>query len=285
VVLSGFTVAWVFAAMTLSPSRLARKLWRRAAQIGGVAYATNIVSAVALDAMGGHLSAASVVAPALLARPWSISWVLLPTTALLLLAPGVLLLAGRVGAQRLFVSATVLGLVMHGPGSAVMKAASISTLPIVTHLNLGTLVGIVVLGVWGLTLALVVRRHSITAFAAVYAGLSVAVMALDSVIDVPQFVSIVSRFGAFLGVATVLFATPGLRIVRGPLELLGRNALLVFVAHRFLEQAENAVLGRVVSAEAAGVIVAVTAVATMLWMCRYKEAHPALATRLKTVGF
>ena len=284
VVLSGFTVAWVFAERALAARAVARRLWKRAGQLAVIAYLSNAASACALDLLGGTLTPETLGGVLRLDRPWSISWVLLPTVVLLLLAPAVLEAAKRVGATGLFASATILGLLFHGPARFVLEALERNAVGAALHLDLGRLFGIVLVGLWGLTLALVVRRVRLLAFAEVYAVSSVAVFAAGYYFHVTPFVGIVSRFGLLLGVAALIFVAPGTALVRATLQLLGRNALLVFIGHRLLEQTQRHALARVLGPEATAAAVTATTLAILFAVCHYRESHAALSTRLKRVG-
>lgn len=286
VVLSGFTVAWVFGERILRPGASGWKLYRRGLQIGSIAFLSNLVSRLIVDAVEGCLTRASVFETVTLQREWSISWILLPTTLLLLVSPWILRLGRLVGPLRLLALTTIGGLLVHGWLQGPLIAWSLSTRAAGVHLDPASLVTILTLGLWGLALALWARRFDLTWFVTGLAVTCVGLMSIDALWPLPGFVSAVSRFGVFFGVGLLVTVLPLPGQLARALALLGRNALLVFVSHRLLMQLECRLLGQLVSPSALALLMTATVLAGMLICCHVRESlPPRLAAAVKAVGF
>lgn len=284
VVLTGFTIAWVFGARLLQPAASGWPLYRRALQIGSIAVLTNVLSRAVVDAAGGQLSWSSIAATLLMQREWSISWILLPTTVLLALSPW-LLRAGRVvGPANLLIGATALGLVLQGVLHPVLTESSIWFVQQGFYLEPGRLITATSLGIWGLALALWARRFPMISFAAAFSVASVGLMVADSWVGLPAFAGAVSRFGVFFGVGLLATVLPMPAVFAGSLSLIGRNALLVFVSHRFYMQAEARLLNGAVTPETAGAVMSLVTLALILATCYVRESHRGLSSALKRVG-
>jgi uncharacterized membrane protein len=68
------------------------------------------------------------------------------------------------------------------------------------------------------------------------------------------------------------------------LAMLGRNSLLVFLAHRLILQVQVHTVMGVLNPQVAGPLMTVITALLLLAACRIREATPALSTRLKRVG-
>ncbi len=284
VVLSGFTIAWVFAARVLQDGQGARTLYRRGLQVGLVALGSNLASHVFMDASRGALAWASVSDTLLLRREWSLSWILVPTSALLLLSPWLVRVGNALGSLRFLALATIAGWLVFGPVWAPLNDWSASVTSAGVHFPPGRLVTGLALGTWGLAVALWARRFSLAPFAAGFAALSAAALLAGLIAPLPLFANAAARFGLFFGGALSLAVLPLPSFVPATCRLLGRNALLVFVAHRlYLQVQARAILGHV-SPEAAGTVMTVAGLTLILATCHLRESHRGLSAALKRVG-
>jgi hypothetical protein len=199
-----------------------------------------------------------------------------------MVAPAVVRLANRVGRARLLALFTLAGLVLPIWMEGVFASLNHQT---ALALRVLTLTGV---GVWCLALAHWARRIDLTVSAAVLSVLAMVLMVIEQVQPLPLLPWAVSRFGMFVGIGLLLTVLPLPSLVGRGLTLLGRNALLVFIAHRLVMHlfAWRLADSSSMTPDTQSTVLTAATLAAMLAMCVVREALPSrFASLAKTVGF
>ena len=264
VTLTGLAIGLIYAKRPVLEAHTMRRLYSRSVQVFGVAIASNILFLLARTMVEGTWSMQRAAAILTLQMPWSISSILLPTAAMLALAPSVLTLHRRIG------STATCALMMCAPlcvylaytlaptpelKSLITSGAVVPTyfyFPLVSLLALALAgfgigiataeLGMVVLGVGAVAGAIVLwTRH--------------VIWWTPPVIDQARFLVVVG--------GVLLASALPLEYPRRVLALLGRSALLVFLAHRvFVQLAARTMETQLGGGELAAVVIAVTLLAS-----------------------
>lgn len=284
VFLSGFTIAWVAGTTLRSAREVTLNLWRRGLQLVVLAYLSNILSAASLAVLQGTSVRDAGLEGILAERPWSISWTLLPTAILLSIAPVSILVWRWMGTGALLTLTATVTLLAGGPATILLTALESHPSPAVSHLQAGDLLRTMGIGAWTLALGLCARGTPILAFVTALACAGATGLCIESVLGLPAFAAAMCRIGLLMGGVALLYGLPLPGAVREPFELLGRNALLVFMAHRFIEQVLTTALRARAHPEIVATVTTATTLLALVLMARTRESSPMLSRRLGAIG-
>jgi hypothetical protein len=241
VLLTGVTIALVYISPGRVKSRTRAKLWRRAFEIGLIAFLSNSASRMVTASLSGELSVTYVWAVLTFQIPWTISSILIVTTCVLLSAPVLLWFSRTVPPLSLFLAVSTLtvgfDLLMQYDGKWIGLSAEVRQ-----WLKAGGLFGfpvvpLVLYSIWlfcqanlAIKVSVTEGRWGVTALFAVLVGSSFAILMLGC--RQLTCINLLTRFGVSIGIAMVIaemgvFATP-----KALLGALGRVGLLVFIFHR-----------------------------------------------------
>jgi hypothetical protein len=257
VMLTGFGLAVVNLSRPSLPEGLGRRLYRRALQLVVIAYVSNLASEAITSAINGTLSLAYLRDVACFNVSWTISGSLIPIAITVALAPSLIYVARRIHPAYLFLSVTVLGAVassqstIPGPfgGGVSMATLTNASGPFGVHSGHLVLLSVCTFTLGGLTATVRASfRPWLLPTAAASALLSLGMSPGSG--SATAFFRDLCIFVVSVGAVGILFSVPELVVLRHPLKLLGRAALLVFLFHRVLLHAVAAVLRPALEREA-----------------------------------
>jgi hypothetical protein len=266
VMLTGYTLALIqLRRPTLTPG-FAGLLWKRAMKLAIVAYVSNAASETIISATSGGFDAAHLLDALLLRTPWTISGILVPTTIVVALAPALVLLARRLNPVAMLAVAVAANIILEADvtvpfTNVTLRAAAAARGPFsfpVFDFVAGSC-GAFALG------AVVARVRPAFSPWTVPVAVASAVLVLAAVpLSAPgPFAVKTVRFVITLGLAGIMVAIPVLGPLRAGLQVLGRAALLAFVAHRPALHLARLALGGLLSREA----LALALMASVMTLC------------------
>jgi len=294
VTLTGFSLGVLVEWSPAGGAVWARRLWRRALQIGAAAYLSNLLSGSLVAALEGRLSARYL--PRLLAggEPWSISAILLPTSLFLAASPAVLRAAARTSPGRLFGLVTA-GLCVLDAAQRLAPATGWAGEVNAWLFRSGGPFQFPILlyslyAVWGLALGRLLRARrgapaSWGLLLAGAAGLTALRAPLEAAfaLHVPSL-QVASRFVLGLQIAALLQWAERRVPVNRFLSAMGQGALLVFLLHRPLLHVLHRLLHGVQPPAGRALLVIASTLAASYLIAAGRQRHPRLAAALRRYG-
>lgn len=294
VMLTGLSISWIYRWKEATAARSAAQLRRRARQLGVIAYVSNLLLATLRDGLQGQFSVTHVWRIATFQDPWTISAILLPTTAFLLLAPMLLRLSAPIRAGRLLALFTLVitatsvfvDCTSDAWGSSELYAALFGS----SRLFSFPLLLLLLYSFWSFGLGRVIREnHSPPRAMMLFVGVSVVVHLLLPHIAGPAHLVIpparlMSRFGLSGGIAALAAALPPLLPLRSYLALLGRSSLLVFLTHRLLLQGSLRLFVGFLDGDLLVLVALALTYAGCGSLCVARERWEPLGRRLRAIG-
>jgi hypothetical protein len=296
VLLTGITIPLVYdcrGGVRVRPGAR-RRLWRRAFEIGLIAFLSNFASRMITASLSGDLSLAYIWGVLTFQIPWSISAILIVTTCVLISAPTLLWLARRVRPLSLFLAVSILivgfDLLLRGDGKWIAVPSGLRQ-----WLKDGGLFGfpvvpLVLYSFWIFSQANLAKQvywtkglRGVIALFAVLVGGSLVIVMLDS--RPLECIRWLTRFGMIIGIAIMIgkvriFAAP-----KAVLGGLGRIGLFVFILHRPVLHIIFHALGGILSGPDLATVMMVLCLGAGLTVGIYRDRNAHFSLALRKWGF
>jgi hypothetical protein len=293
VMLAGLSLAVLYNGRTRVKPVSAKRLWRRALEIGLIAFLSNVFSRVVTSSFSGDLGLSFVLDVMLFRNQWTISGILLVPMFLLFLAPMLLWCAERVRSLTYFlaVSTVVAGIDLFVESHWFMHIP----IPIQESLIGGGLfffpvVTLVLYSIWSFSLANLATQ--LLRANGWFRGAWLLVVLLSACFGITILSGGELRsfgcFGHFLiaiGLSLVVSQIAAFAPLRDTLGSLGRVGLLIFILHRpilhlvFCGGNEN------FAAETLAVLMMTFALGLGLLMGLHRDRHARFSHALRLLGF
>jgi hypothetical protein len=294
VMLTGFAIALIYL-----PGRAGagarRQLWHRSWQLAFVGYVTNLVYVSLRLHLEGALTSDGVVRLATLREPWGYSAILIPTCAVLIVAPALIQVVRRWGAAPAFALATAcavaLDIVSRWPPEAFVGSNVFQALVHRNEFVEFPVLSLFAYGVWAFTFgAILLARRDVTCdwpWVVGAGAAALAVLTLSNAVHAshPGFVVAAARFPLVLALGLLVVRVPVASAACRHLAILGQAALLVYVLHRPLLQALDMALPASLHGERRAMALLVPTLTTVLAVSHLKMRNRRLRSALRRVGF
>jgi len=295
VMLSGFTVAYLFEWSADRQRILRNKLWKRAIQIGCIAYLSNLMYVGAKLWLVGHLTGTMITKIIALQYPWGYSSILIPTMFFLIIAPLFMRLGRGNAARPLFLFTTLLVAVFdfsirNAPPSW-MQEPLYQVLFLRNKYLIFPMGSLFIYAIWAFTFANWLRHSAVLEKSWAYYFLLggaiyvIALVVLQYDSYNPGFLFVGSRFPLILGIGIIISNTYWLGSLAEALGFLGRSALLVYIFHRPFLQSLDLLFNGQLSMLPIVSLFMILGILVPLSICVIKERKPTFARHLKQVGF
>jgi len=284
VMLSGFSLAVALLGRGFTGEHLRFRLGRRAVQLVIVAVASEALSRVLQAALTGFGAGTLLDALALGSadRTWSLSAVLLPTAllfAIAALAAPILRVPRQLGLPL-----TVLTLALVAYTRGWLPRPAVDPLSMTGPFGLPVLL-FTLLGVLGLLIGLLSKRYELRSLAVPMLLVGLMMLALRANRPVPGGMHFVGTFLVTAGIGGLIAQQAWAQPLSAVLSLLGRSALLVFIAHRAVLQFGRLALAPLTGQGVPALLVLLPlSLAMLLAICHVKENRPDLARALHRIG-
>lgn len=270
VMLTGFVIAWIYTPRP-SSSSYQRSLIRRTLFVLAVAYASNLVFALARDFANREASLDNLIKMATFQRTWTISSILVATSLTIVASVALLSCVKKWSATAVLLCSTLALVGVHSfrflelPPSIWLDGVMDRT--VFGH----SLIDLTIASAWAFSMAawLSERRSAPKIWAAVILG-SITCYAVSRWHFVPETVCAIARPPSQFLVSLWVVSLIGIWMpfVGSALSVPGRHSLLVFLLHRVVLQAVVFVAGQyLIGAVGASILVVVTS--SVCWLAAY----------------
>ncbi|MCP4234306.1 MAG: DUF1624 domain-containing protein [Aestuariibacter sp.] len=295
VMISGFSLGYLFKQTNDNKISLRSKIWKRAFQIGAAAYFSNLAFLTAKAYLSGDFNIMLFFNIASFQHPWGYSAILIPTTLLLLIAPFLLNIASRHQPSYLLIVTTIIisivdTLLQTAPSSWQLNPF-FQALFLRNDLTIFPIGSLLLYAIWTFFFANWLKHPSsqkhkwiITVIAGCILFTYIRTITPYSSSN-PGFFAVASRFPIILIIGIAICNMPFLTTIRNALGRMGRSALLVYIFHRpFLQLLDVSLSGSLTKIELACTLMLIC-LAVSITICILKERNPGFRRRLKLIGF
>lgn len=241
VMVSGFSIGYLFRWTSGTGNDLQHKLLKRALQIAAIAYFSNLIFISAKLFLGNKLNLEILFKIATFQYPWGYSSILIPTTLLLLIAPWLLKKSSKNSPIALLIASsvivTIVSFLVTYYSKFYMQSPVFQVLFTRNHYVVFPIGYLFLYAIWAFTFANFVRNYqqwkvlfTVVVLSITIYGCAHNLYSYDSFNPHASFV--ISRFPLIILISVVICTLPFTKLIKDGLGLIGRSALLIYIIHR-----------------------------------------------------
>lgn len=291
VMLSGFGIALFTFSRPGQEAKMGAKWKERGIKIAIIGYLSNFFFSLSRDISAKGASFLVLRDDFLMMSPWTLSAILFPTAALLIVSPFLIRISKKQNPWVIFGLSTLLNLLVWvlemGALPAFRENLFFQALFVFENpLTEFPMLLLFLLGLWSFSLGVLWAKKNSLKLKVLGRAALVVLWTISFADLLPSFLLYPLRFGTALLMGIVISEFSIFKPLGSLFGLLGRSSLLVFIGHRIFLHMERTAFLRLGMKETPLVVgLILSTVGLSLLMCLTKENDPKLSERLRRLGF
>lgn len=294
VMVSGFSIGFLFKWTDREDNVLHKKLWKRALQIGAAAYFSNLIFISAKLFLEKNMNFEIFYKIALFQYPWGYSAILIPTTFLLLISPWLLKTSANNSSSVLLILSsaivTIVSIFVAYFSDSYLQYPIFQILFARNQYVVFPIGYLFLYAIWAFTFASWIKKYQqqreilfiVLAISVAIYITAYSLLPYDSYN--PNSLVVISRFPIIIFISIIICTLSFTLLLRDGLGLIGRSALLVYIIHRPILEAVDLLFNTKIAGVELAAFLMLFAVFSSLLICYLKENNQRLSFYLRKIG-